>query len=130
MATYRGTDGVVRLGSNTILEVQSFSVSGTATPINDNVMGDEWDTHLVGRKNWTASVACLTDPADSTGQRAMTIGATAAFEGYPVGNSNGRIKLSGSATVTGKEYSNNHDNTAATVTFSLTGNGPLTEATV
>jgi hypothetical protein len=60
----------------------------------------------------------------------MTIGASAALELYPAGNATNRIKLSGNATVTGKEYSNNHDNTTATVTFSLTGNGELTEATV
>ena len=128
--TYRGTDGVARIGANVILEVQSFSVSGTATPINDNVLADEWDTHLVGRKSWTASISCLTDPADSTGQRAMTIGASVSLELYPVGTASGRIKLAGTATITGKEYSNNHDNTAAAVSFTATGNGPLAETTV
>jgi len=130
MATYRGTDGVARIGLNTILETQAFSVTSTAASINDNVLADEWDTHLVGRKSWSGSIACLTDPADTTGQRAMTIGASVALELFPVGTAATRIKLSGTATITSKEYSNNHDNTAATVSFQFTGNGPLTEATI
>jgi predicted secreted protein len=130
MATYRGTDGVIRVGANAILEVQSFSVSGAAAIIGDNSLGDEFDTHLIGRKSWTATVTANTDPGDTTGQRAMAIGASVTLNAYPVGTSAGRILLTGTATVTSLEFSSSHDNAVAVVTFGLTGNGALTVSTV
>jgi predicted secreted protein len=130
MATYRGTDGVIRVGANAVLEVQSFTCSAAAAIIGDNSLGDEWDTHLLGRKSWTASLVCNTDPADTTGQRALAIGASATVNVYPVGTANGRILLTGTATVTGVEFSSSHDNAVATVNISVTGNGALTVSTV
>jgi len=93
-------------------------------------MGDLWDTHLVGRKAFTGSISCNTDWGDVNGQRLLVIGASLSFEVFPTGTTQGRVKLSGTATVTSKEYSNNHDNTVASMTVQITGNGALTEATI
>lgn len=130
MATFRGTDGIVKVGSATVAEVQAFTVDLSAAIINDNAMGDEWDTHLKGRKSWSGTISCMTDPTDATGQVALAIGTGVALKLYPVGDISAtgvQVELAGDATITGISYSSNHDNTVATCNFTFTGNGACTE---
>ena len=129
MATYRGTDGVVKSGSAVVAEVTAFTLDTAAAVINDNAMGDDWDTHLVGRKSWSGTISANTDPTDTNGQVTLVEGATIAIKLYPIGDITApgtQLELAGSCTITQVSFSNNHDNTVAAVTFSFTGNGALT----
>lgn len=130
MATFRGTDGIVKVGSATVAEVQAFTVDLSAAIINNNKMGDAWDTHLIGRKSWSGTVSCMTDPTDTAGQVALAIGGNVGLKLYPVGDiaaTGVQVELAGNATITGISYSSNHDNTVATVNFTFTGNGACAE---
>lgn len=126
MATYRGTDGVVKIGSTAVGEMQGFSITASAATIGDNAAGDDWDTHLVGRKSWSGSLTLNSDSTD-TGQALLACGSTAAGTFYPEGNASGLIKLNGNFTVTSIEWTANHDNQIVGSSIQFLGNGELTE---
>jgi len=155
MATYRGTDGVIQFASEgwsaavgwnpalkTLVEyiedggadismtnVQSFALSAAAAPINDNTLGDQWDTHLVGRNSLTGSIAWLYDYSadwlDLTEIARVVntnyLGRTLWFDVYPADYPS--LRITGKGTITGIEVSNNHDNTALTLTAQITATG-------
>jgi len=41
MATFLGKNGVIKVGTNTIAELRSFSITQTAATAEDTTMGDE-----------------------------------------------------------------------------------------
>ena len=45
MATFKGSDGVVKAGGNAIAEIRTFSVEQTADTIEDTKMGDTARTY-------------------------------------------------------------------------------------
>ena len=45
MATFKGSDGVVKIIGNAIAEIRSFSVEQTADTIEDTKMGDTARTY-------------------------------------------------------------------------------------
>jgi hypothetical protein len=151
MATYRGTDGVIFLdyqgwspaGPIKQVEVQSFSLSSSVALVGDNSLGDEFDTHLVGRKSWTGTITSNFDMTqqffdidkdpDLTELTAQIgpayIGQQIEVDLYPTGDNNtlnDQIQITGIATVTGFELSNSHDNSIVTMTLAVTGDGLLT----
>ena len=128
MATFLGNDGVVKIGANTVAEVTAFDVSQSANTADDTVLGDTWQSHLVGTTSWSGSISCYWDDTDATGQGAMTVGASVSLELYPEGTTVGDYKLSGTATITEISTSNSLDSTV-TASFSFTGNGALTIGT-
>jgi len=129
MATYRGTDGVIKSGANVIVAT-GFDVSENAAVINDNALSDEWDTHLVGRKSWNGTISANTDvTGDTTGQGTLTIGSEVNLTLYPEEDAVSNLELTGTATITGVQHNSNHDNTVAGSTFTFTGNGELTVGT-
>jgi len=128
MATYRGTDGAVNIGTDLVAEVRSFSVEESAEVINANVMGDEWAKNRIGLKSWTATVEAYYDDADA-GQTAFAIGTEVSLKLYPIGNTSGNEELSGLAVVNGVSKSQSHDGMIE-VSFSVTGNGALTKGAV
>lgn len=124
MATFLGNDGVVKIGANTVAEVTAFDISQSANTADDTVLGDTWQSHLVGTTSWSGSISCYWDDTDATGQGAMTVGASVSLELYPEGTTVGDYKLSGTATITEISTSNSLDSTV-TASFSFTGNGAL-----
>jgi hypothetical protein len=130
MATYSGTDGVIKIGASGLMaEVRSFSVDQTADTNEDTVMGDSWRTHKASLKSWTGSADVLWDDTDTTGQGACVIGAEIAVSFQVEGNSAGDNKLSGSAIITGKTVNITYDGLVeASITFQ--GTGTLTEGAV
>jgi hypothetical protein len=128
MATVHGKDGVVKIGATLLAEVTEFSVSETADTADSTAMGDEWKTHLVGQKSWSASVSCHWDKEDA-GQEALAVGASVTLELYPGGDDSGAAKWAGTATVTGVE-ANASMSGIVSASFSATGNGALTKEEV
>ena len=129
MPVHHGKNGKIKLASNTVAEVTGFSVNETVAVSDTTSMGDTAQTHLTGIPGWTASVDGNYDPADTTGQNMLTIGAAVTVGFYTDGDGTGKKYLSGAASVTsvGRTAS-----MTERVTFSigLTGNGALTSATV
>lgn len=130
MATYSGTDGVIKIGTSGLMaEVRSFSVDQTADTNEDTVMGDSWRTHKPSLKSWTGSADVLWDDTDTAGQGACVIGAEITVSFQVEGNTVGDNKLSGSAIITGKTVNITYDGLVeSSITFQ--GTGALTEGLV
>ena len=129
MATFSGSDGVVKVGSAVIAETRSWSVDQTSDTNDDTVMGDSWRTHKVSLKSWTGSADVLFDDTDTTGQTACVIGTVISVSFQMEGDQSGDHRLYGSAIVTGKTVNTSYDGLVeSSITFQ--GTGPLTEGTV
>jgi hypothetical protein len=129
MATYSGSDGVIKVGSSLIAEVRSWTVDQTGDTNEDTVMGDSWRTHKPSLKSWSGSAEVLFDDTDTNGQTACVLGTTISVSFQMEGNTSGDHRLFGSAIVTGKSINTSYDGLVeASITFQ--GTGPLTEGTV
>ena len=128
MATFKGNEGVVLIGTDAMAEVISFSVDETAETIQDTVMGDAAHTYKSSFKDFTATVETYFDDTD-TAQQAVTAGDTVSLVLGMEGNTTGDHKLSGSAIVTSRSIGVSSDG-INTATYSLQGTGGLTEGTI
>ena len=128
MATFKGNDGVVLIGTDAMAEVISFSVDETAETIENTVMGDTSKTYVASFKDFTATVETYFDDTD-TAQQAVTAGDTVTLNLQMEGNTSGDHKLTGSAIVTSRSIGVSSDG-INTATYSLQGTGGLTEGTV
>lgn len=128
MATHHGREGVVKVGSNTVAEVTSFTINETAQVIDDSALTDEWDTHLLGTKSWDAELTAHWDETDTTGQGALTIGASVTLNLYPEGATTGDVYYTGTATVVSISRSVARNQTI-TATIRCQGSGALTQST-
>lgn len=129
MATFSGSDGVIRIGATAMAEVRSWSVDQTSDTNEDTVMGDSWRTHKASLKSWTGSADVLFDDTDTTGQTACVIGASITVSFQMEGNTSGDHRLYGIAIVTGKTVNGSYDGLVeSSITFQ--GTGALTEGTV
>lgn len=128
MATFKGNDGVVLIGTDAMAEIISFSVDETVDTIEDTAMGDTSKTYVASFKDFTATVETYFDDTD-TAQTACTVGSTVAVSFLMEGNTTGDHKLNGNAIVTGVSTGVTHDG-INTATYTLQGTGGLTEGTV
>jgi hypothetical protein len=128
MATHAGSEGTVKVGANAIAEIRSFSVEETGDTIDDTSMGDTARTYIAGLKTYTASIDCLWDETNTTGQGALTIGASVTLNLYPEGATTGDIYYTGTALVTGRTITSSHDGLVE-MSISCQGSGGLTQAT-
>ena len=127
MANHTGSEGVVKIGTNTISEVRSFTITETGDTIEDSTMGDASRTYKAGMKTFTGSVVCYWDETD-TAQIALTVGASVTLNLYPEGTTTGDKYYTGSVLVTSIERSAAFDGMVET-TFSYQGTGTLTLST-
>lgn len=125
MSNITGNSGKVEIGSSTVAEVLSFSLTESVNVIDDTVIADSADTHKVGTTTWSGSVSCFWDDSDTNGQESMTIGASVTIHLVPEGAGTGNIDFNGTASVTSIERSSSN-NSIVTVDFSFQGTGSLT----
>ena len=90
MATHVGKEGLVTVSGNTIAELNGWETTETAEVVEDTELSDEWKTFKSGTdliKEWKAKINCMWDETDSSGQEAMTVGASIAliFKGEGAG---------------------------------------------
>lgn len=129
MATHAGSEGTVKVGSDAIAEIRSFSIEETADTIEDTTMGDGARTYKPSLTSFSGSVDVFWDETDSTGQGALTIGSEVTLNLYPEGSTTGDTYLSGSAIVTSRSISSSFDGMVE-MSISVQGNGALTTSTV
>jgi predicted secreted protein len=128
MATFAGKDGIVKIGSNTIGEIRSYSIEQTMDTIEDSSMGDADRTYVASLKSFSGSLDCYFDEADS-GQTDFQVGDTGTISVLMEGDTSGDHSLSGSILVTGRTITASFDGMVeASITFQ--GTGALTEGTV
>ena len=129
MAITKGSSGLIKVGSNTVSEVKSYSIDETADTIESTSMGDSAKTFESSLTSFSGSVECHWDETDTAGQVAMRIGSTITLNLYPEGDTSGDTYYSGSAVITGKTVSGSHDGLVE-ASISFQGSGALTITTV
>lgn len=124
MATHTGSEGLIKVGANTVAEVRSWSIEQTGDTAEDTVMGDTARTFKPTLTSWTASADIYWDEEDNTGQGALTVGAEVTLSVFPEGDDSGDNYYEGSAIVTGVSTSASFDGMVEG-SISLQGTGPL-----
>jgi len=128
MATFAGKDGIVKIGSNTIGEIRSYSIEQTMDTIEDSSMGDADRTYVASLKSFSGSMDVYFDEADA-GQLDVQVGDTGTINVQMEGDTTGDHQLSGAILVTGRTITAAFDGMVeASLTFQ--GTGALTEGTV
>ncbi len=120
MATYKGYNGSVKVGTATVGEITNFSLEITTDIKETSVLGSAWATNVPTISRWSGSLNANFDP-DDAGQVALHSGQTVTLE---LNAGNGR-KYSGSAIVGDNGIANDVGGIVS-ATFSFTGSGVLT----
>jgi len=129
MATHTGVDGTVKIGTDAIAEVRSFSLDTSAEILEDTTLSDTSKSYKVGKKSATATVECFWDETDTNGQIAFTEGSEVTLNLYPEGSDSGDYYYTGSFIVTSTSVSVPTDGIIE-ASFNATLNGDLTRGTV
>ena len=129
MATHKGSEGLVKIGSNTVAEVTGFSFDETADTIEDTELSDSARTYVTDYTSSSGSVDCMWDETDTTGQGAMTIGSSVTLNLYPEGSDSGDTYYTVTALITGINRANAMGS-MVTASFSFQGTGAMTSTTV
>ena len=128
MATHTGSEGLIKIGSDTLGELRSYSLETTGDTIEDTSMGDSARTYKAGLTAWSGTASLYFDEAD-TAQTALTVGSSITIKVYFEGQSSGDKFYEGSAIVTGKSVSASFDGLVESE-ISFTGTGALSLSTV
>lgn len=128
MATHTGSEGTVKIGSDTLGEIRSYTVESTGETIEDSSMGDTARTYKAGLTTFTASFEVYFDETD-TAQNAVDAGSSITFSVYPEGDTAGDTYYTGSGIVTGRSITATFDGMVE-MSLSVQGSGALTETTV
>ena len=129
MANHKGSEGTVKVGSNAVAEIRSFSIEETGDTLEDTSMGDSARTYLASLTSWSGSVDVFWDETDTSGQGALDVGSSVTLNLYPEGDTAGGTYYTGTAIVTGKSISSAFDGMVE-ASISVQGTGALTETTV
>ena len=129
MATHTGSAGVVKVGSNAVAEVRSFTLDTSAEILEKTTLTDTSRTYSVGKKGATATIECWWDETNTDGQIAIAEGNQVALNLYPEGADSGDYYFSGTFLITGESVSVPTDGIIE-ATFSATMTGALTRGTV
>lgn len=129
MANHHGSEGLVKVGANTVAEVTGFSFTATAEYAEDTNLSDTAKTYNVTAiTSWNGTVSAFWDETDTTGQGGLVTGANVALVLAPEGTDTGDTRYSGNALIT--EITRNvQRGTVTEITFNFIGNGALTAAT-
>ena len=109
MATHTGSQGTVKVGSNAVAEVKSWTLDQTQDTVETTKLGDTVKTYSVTQSSSSGSLSCHWDETDTNGQVALSIGATVTLNLYPEGATTGDTYYSGSALITSVGVSQTHD---------------------
>jgi predicted secreted protein len=127
MATHTGSEGTIKVGSDTVGEIRSYSISETADTIEDTSMGDSFRTYKTGLKSFSGSVDVFWDETDA-GQTALSVGSSVTFNVYPEGATTGDKYFTGTALVTGLTVNGSSDGMVE-ASLTLQGTGALSLST-
>jgi len=129
MANHTGVSGVVKVGSNVLAELRSFTLDTTAELIEDTTLTDTSRTYQFGKKGATVSAECWWDETDTNGQIAIIEGSQVALNLYPEGADSGDYYFSGTWLIGSNSISIPTDGIIE-ASFNATLTGALTRGTV
>ena len=129
MANHTGVSGVVKVGSNVVAELRSFTIDTTAELIEDTTLTDTSRTYQFGKKGATVSAECWWDETDTNGQIAIIEGSQVALNLYPEGADSGDYYFSGTWLIGSNSISIPTDGIIE-ASFNASLTGALTRGTV
>lgn len=130
MATFRGRDGVVEVGSHSVLKLQSWSYTENVSLIDTDSMGDEWMSRVSDLKDASGDIVFFEDDtAAANGQMALVTGAAVTLRLYSQGDSAGKTYRTGPAIVSEISAPVSKGD-VVTVTANWVSNGAWSTATV
>ena len=128
MATHKGSEGTIKVGSNAVAELLSYSITENVDLIETTNISDAARLYTTGKSSWGGEIATNWDETD-TAQSALTIGASVTLNIYPEGATSSDTYYTGSAIVTGLDKSADGEG-LVTNTISVTGTGAGSSALV
>ena len=129
MATHVGKGGAVYSGTNAVAEIKDWTLETSSAVVDSTTMGTDWVTNKPTLKSWSASFNAVWDDSDSSGQGTLVEGAELTIKIYPTGNTTSNIEWSGACIVASVSKNSAVDGLVE-ASFSVTGNGAMTEGTV
>ena len=129
MANHTGVSGVVKVGSNVVAELRSFTIDTTAELIEDTTLTDTSRSYQFGKKGATVSAECWWDETDTNGQIAIIEGSQVTLNLYPEGADSGDYYFSGTWLIGSNSVSIPTDGIIE-ASFNATLTGALTRGTV
>lgn len=131
MTTHKGNGGVVKVATNAVGELTSWSITETQGTTEDTSLGDIARTYLPdGLQAWSGSMVGHYDPSDTTGQAALVAGATLAGEFFSDGTGSGKKKFAGSLIVTSVQIGEVSNGVVVPWTAQFQGSGALARSAV
>ena len=128
MAVHKGSEGLIKVGSNTVAEVKSYSLEESSDTIESTSMGDSYRSFEASLLSYSGSVECFWDETDTSGQVALSPGSSVTLVWYPEGADSGDTYYTGTAIVTGKTITGSFDGMVE-ASISVQGTGGITTAT-
>ena len=68
MTTYNGRNALVKIGTDTVAEMASWSLDLSNDEIDTSAFGSSWKKSDVGMRGWSMSVSGHYDPSNTVGQ--------------------------------------------------------------
>lgn len=124
---HTGSEGLIKVGSDTVGELRSFSLETTGDTIESTNMGTTARTYKAGLTSWSGTASLFWDEVDA-GQLALVLGTEIVIKVYPEGATAGDKYYTGSAIVTAKSVSASFDGLVES-SISFTGTGALSFST-
>lgn len=100
MGTFRGRDGVVEVGDDAVLKLQSWSYTESAAMLETDAMGDTWMSRESELKDASGDIVFFEDDTDSgNGQTGLTVGEEVTLKLYSQGDATGATYRTGPAII-------------------------------
>lgn len=128
MATHNSSQGLIKVGTDTLGELKSFSFSETAGTIETSNLTSTAKTFAVGQTSFSGSAEAYWDNDDAA-QTALSNGAIVTLHFYPEGATTGDKFRTGTCIISEVSTSLSTEGMVE-ASFSFTGSGVLSESTV
>jgi len=128
MAVFSGKGLVVKFGSDTLTHVRSASVTSAINMVDITAAADTFRGQITTVTSFEATVEMLYDDTTDLFDTELAPGTSATLIVNPEGVASGAIKISGTAIVTGVQFSAPYDGVVV-ASVSLSGNSALTIST-
>lgn len=100
MATFRGRDGVVEVGSDAVLKLQSWTYTETESQLETDSMGDTWMSRKGDLKDASGEIVFFEDDTSSgNAQTALVLGAAVTLKLYSQGDASTKVYRTGPAII-------------------------------
>ena len=131
MAVHHGSEGLVKIGSNSLVSVTSWSYDQSADTTEVTALGDTEKSYKTGLQDGSGSLDCYWDETDTNGQLAledaMANDTAITLNIYPEGSDSGDTYYSGTVKIESLSMSGS---TTDIVTASFSYKGFLDRSTV